>query len=229
MLAVNWLLIGVVAYFAALFTGIIMSFTTRQESRRWNIRMATIILSTPICLVIAAGAFLRFVVFKQPPTLSQLRRSFPSKQGDLELILLMSNQDVNFSRIAPDFLDIDCHTCKPSDSGRYMAGDPRAALSTARWDEYRKIYSRNGIKNGIQRDPAGDAFIMVDSVGILNRGHTSGYLYCTSNAPANAHRFEPCNLRQEKGKREFNPELRECGYSFRRIDDRWYAYDEGPW
>jgi len=228
MFLVSWPLIGVIAYFAVLFTGIVLSFTTRQQSRRWNIRMATIILSTPTWLVIAVGTFLWFGVFKQPPTLKELRHNFPSKRADLELILFMSDQDVNFSRIAPDFVDIDCHNGNPSDYSRYMASDPKAVLSTSRWDEYRKIYSRNGIKLGIQRDPAGDAFIMVDSVGILDNGHTSGYLHCASTVPASIYRFEPCNLHQEKGEREFNPELKEGAYSFQKLDANWYAYDKGP-
>jgi hypothetical protein len=35
-------------------------------------------------------------------------------------------------------------------------------------------------------------------------------------------------LYQERGKREYDPKTRDEGYSFQKLDNRWYAYDEGP-
>jgi hypothetical protein len=109
-----------------------------------------------------------------------------------------------------------------------MDGDPKAALPEPRWDTYRALFSRNGIKLGVSRNKCGDVFIMVDSVGLLNRGHVSGYLNCRSTYREDDSRFEPCVLRTEIGQRAFNPETRQEAYSFRRIDTDWYVYDEGP-
>ncbi len=69
---------------------------------------------------------------------------------------------------------------------------------------------------------------MVDSVGLLNRGHTTGYVYCAPLAVPGAGSFYPCMLHQEKGERKYNPKTREEGYSFEKLASRWYAYNEGP-
>jgi hypothetical protein len=224
---ITWSSILFVLYFGAIIVGIVLSFTTRKQPRRRDIRIVTVVLTVPIWIILILGIVFWFSFGKEPPTLADLRHDFPSKHADLELILRMSDEDAKFSRIAPDFLDRT--TDNPNESGgRYMLGDPKAELSKGRWDMYRKIYSRDGIKLGVQRNASGDAFIMVDSVGLLNRGHASGYLYCAPTAPADAYRFHACMQNQEKGEQKFNPDTGEEGYSFQRLDDRWYAYDEGP-
>jgi hypothetical protein len=127
----------------------------------------------------------------------------------------MSDEDLIFSRIAPTFLDRTSDN--PDERGRYMEADPKAGLPEARWDAYRRIYARNGIKLGILRNASRDAFIMVDSVGILNRGHVTGYLYCSPTGPAKSFRFQPCILGQEKGEHKYDPAARHEGYSFQKL------------
>jgi hypothetical protein len=226
MFMMSWPFLLCLAYFWVLITGVGLSFTTHKQPRRRNIRIATAALTTPVWLALGFFGFVWFMFVKEPPTLTELQRDFSSKRADLEMILVMSDEDVNFSRIAPDFLDRTPD--EPNGLGRYMANDPKAGLSKSRWDSYRKIYSRNGIKLGIQRDAARDAFIMVDSVGFLDQGHITGYLHCAPSAPAYAYRYEPCTLQQEKGERQVDGDSGQEGYSFQKLDDRWYAYDEGP-
>ena len=172
---------------------------------------------------------LRFTIFREPPSLAELQHDFAHKRTDLELILRMSDEDSDFSRIAPTFVDRNTSQ-SPQSSGRYMEGNPGAQLPKSRWDAYREIYARNGIKLGIQRDSVGDAFIMVDSVGLLNRGHTSGYLHCASESKGISSdlRYQPCVIGQDKGRRDFISNPRQEAYAFQRLADAWYAYDEGP-
>ena len=212
-----------VAYISALVAGVVFSFNTRKGPLRLIIRILTGVLTAPILLILAIA----FILWDaQPPSLARLQHDFPSKRSDLEMILRMSDEDSTFSRIAPGFLDRV--TDGTSGYGRYMRGDPKAGLPEPRWSAYRAIYKRNGIKLGIQRDASRDAFIMVDSFGILSNGHTSGYLYCVPNPPANSYRFDPCVLHQDKSEREYSSNPQREGYSFQKLDDRWYAYDEGP-
>lgn len=173
------------------------------------------------------GLLIGFMWVSEPPTLSDLRNHFAKRRADLETIIRMSNEDSHYSRIAPTFLDRDETSGQP---GRYMEGDPKAGLSFPRWNAYRTIYKRNGIKLGVQRDATGDAFIMVDSEGLLNRGHATGYLFCVKleATPVNDIRFQPCTLNQDEGSHKFDPIKREEGYSFRRLEGPWFAYDEGP-
>jgi hypothetical protein len=213
-------------YLALLLGGLIMSFVAQPITRRRRIRIATSVGSVPLWLALGLIAILWFTIGKEPPTLGQLQHDFAHKRDDLETILRMSDEDSNFSRIALTF--VDRTPDGPNDAGRYMDNDPKAGLSGLRWNAYREIYKRNGIKLGIQRNGSHDAFIMMDSVGLLNRGHATGYVHCAPSAAPNAYRFYPCMVGGEKGSRRFDPDKREEGYSFQKLDDRWYAYDEGP-
>lgn len=151
---------------------------------------------------------------------------FSSKRTALDTILRMSDGDTGFSRIAPAFLD---RSPRSNEFGRsYSYSDPAAGLPKARWDAYRQIYKADGIALGIERDNAGDAFIMVGSVGLLNRGHVTGYLHCRASASRDAGRFHPCLLNQDNGGHKFSADPREEAYSFQRIEGGWFAYDEGP-
>lgn len=216
------------AYLGATLVGIVMSFTTHQERRRRRIRIAAVILSIPICLFVGCALTLWVAVKEsQPPTLAELKRDFPSKRSSLETIVSMSDEDSRFWRIAPGWAD----RATDDDQIRFeqfMENDPKAGLSKARWGAYREIFNRNGIKLGIQRNKQRDAFIMVDSIGLLNRGHASGYVKCSSTISQDPDRFYPCILRQDNGKREYSPDPRREGYSFQKLDDAWYACDEGP-
>lgn len=207
--------------------GMVMSFTTHREHRRRAIRFATVALSIPICLLVGCTMTLWLVArASQPPTLAELKRDFPSERSSLEMIVSMSDEDPKFWRIAPDWAD------RTTDDSirfeQFMANDPKAGLSKSRWDTYREIFKRNGIKLGIQRDKQQDAFIMVDSIGLLNRGHVSGYVKCSSTISQDPDRFYPCVLRQDNGKREYSSDPPREGYSFQKLDDAWYAYDDGP-
>ena len=202
---ITWPNVLLVVYFGAIVAGIVLSFI-KQQPRRCNIRIITGVLSVPILWVLIIGilgAIFWFPFDKEPPTLAELQRDFSSKRADLEMILRMSDDDEMFSRIAPDF--VDRMADNPNEIGRYMKNDPNAKLQESRWNAYRKIYERNGIKLGIQRDTEHDAFIMVDSIGLLNRGHVTGYLYCAPTDQVDANRFHACLQHQDRGERKYDP------------------------
>ena len=168
-----------------------------------------------------------FPAEKEPPTLAELHRDFPLKRTDLETILRMSDEDASFARIAPEFAYRPFKT--PSEPfPEYSYGDPKSPLPRPRWDAYRSIYGRDGIKLGIQRDSAKDAFVMVDSVGLLNRGHTTGYVHCETPPSRDQDRFFPCIVGGDSASQGYSSNPRKEAYSFQKLDDRWYAYDDGP-
>jgi hypothetical protein len=201
----------------------VLSFSLRKSLFRLGVRL---LAGALVILLLLVGGILILVWESEPPNLAELQHSFPSRQSDLETILRMSDEDPLFWRIASDFL---WREAKDSTvAGEFMAGDPNAGLSKSRWDQYRNIYRRNGIKLGISRNKEHDAFIMVDSIGILNDGHTTGYLYCSADQSKSTDRFEPCTLHQDNGEHTFNPKTRDEGYSFKRLNARWFAFDQGP-
>ena len=223
----DWAGVLFIVYGIALVAGAISSFALNATSARRVIRGLTIILTIPLGLVIVCIAILFvFMAASEPPTLGDLQNHFAARKIALETLVRMSDEDTHYSRIAPTFVDRDQSSDQP---GRYMEGDPKAGLAKSRWDEYRALYKQNGVKLGVQRDEGGDSFIMVDSVGLLNRGHSTGYLFCAPQKDAEKkYRFQPCLQNQNEGSHQFDPNTREEGYSFRRLEGSWFAYDEGP-
>jgi hypothetical protein len=142
-----WPLVIVLTYVGALLTGVVKSLTTDRQPNRRNIRIVTAVLTIPIWLIVASLSFLWFDLFKQPPTLAELQHDFPSKRADLEMLLGMSDEDANFSRIAPDF--VDGAPYDPNEIRRSLGNPPKAGLPKARWDLYRAIFLRNGINLGV--------------------------------------------------------------------------------
>ncbi len=167
-------------------------------------------LATVLAGVVAFLLELVFVFFSmnQPPTLSMLERDFATKRGDLEMIVQMVEQERGFTRIAPDFS---------------IPGN----LPESRWNEYRRRFSKAGIDLGVASDGAGDVFLMAGSIGLLNRGHATGYVHCAV-AVASGYRYAPCRVRGWSGRQEYDPKTRTGAYSFRKLDEEWYVYDQGP-
>ena len=128
----------------------------------------------------------------------------------------MSDHDAQLIRIDPDWL--------LTPERQYQEYSPETGITRERWDEYRRLFARNGITQGIERDPESkDAFILVKSVGLLNRGHSNGYLYC---GPGPKHAYPPCSSSQPYGEHPYTRGSE--AYSYRKLADRWYAYSEGP-
>src|ERR1700686_4756457 len=162
------------------------------------------------------GGLLLLMWSCEPPSIETLESRFPRQRRDLETIVSMSDRDAQLTRIDPNWLQTREH--------QYLQYSPETGITRERWDEYRLLFVRNDITQGIQRDPESrDAFIIVKSVGLLNRGNSNGYLYC---GPGPHHRYPPCSSLQPSGEHPYSPG--DEAYSFRKLADRWYAYSEGP-
>ena len=107
---------------------------------------------------------------------------------------------------------------------QFLEYRPDTGITLERWEEYRRLFSRNGITQGIRRDPdTKDAFIIVKSFGLLECGTSAGYLYC---GPGPNHSYPPCSSSQSSGDHPYKPG--DEAYSFVKLADRWYAYSDGP-
>jgi hypothetical protein len=213
-------LVGV--YFVVLLAALVVSFAKRKHSLKYLIWLGTAALSIPLLLVIG-GTILFWNDFREPPSIAELQSNFPAKQLDLETILRMSDEDANYSQIAPTFVGLKPD--KPNEpSDRYMEKDSGAKLPKMRWDAYRAIYKRNGIELGIHRNSSGDVFIIIRSKGFVTHGQSSGYVHCSPSASAQEDRFEPCTMQQDAGDHKYSGG--EEGYAFQRLNERWFAYSE---
>jgi hypothetical protein len=178
--------------------------------------LRVVVIGVAALFMALVGGILLLMWSCEPPSLATLESRFPGQRRDLETIISMSDHDAQFVRIDPDWLSTPEH--------QYQKYSPETGMTQERWDEYRRLFARNGITQGIQRDPESrDAFILVKSVGLLNRGHSNGYLYC---GPGPKHRYPPCSSSEPYGEHPYSPG--DEAYSYRKLADRWFAYSEGP-
>lgn len=158
---------------------------------------------------IASACVFAFVLFmtilfwqSEPPNLTKLAKNFPERLQTLTEILEMSNVDTHYSRIDPTFInygDIDGTT-----GGQSMWGDASSPLPPDRWKRYRQLFSVAHLDQGMARDADGNVFFMAGSVGLLDAGYSTGYLFCRApGSPSSRNsRFEPCTLPpQDSGSR----------------------------
>ena len=211
---------------------LVLSFAVKRQPLRHNARvLASISGGVMVAAILGTWLLFRLMLGPSPPTLVDLEKSFRQQRADLETILQMSNEDASYSRIDPTFLrkfpKID-----PS-SGQIDPDAFNATMPSIRWNQYRHIYSRNHIRQGIERDSSGDAFIRVQSEGLLKRGHGSGYVFCNLYPAVSGEvtfRYEPCTSTKDAGSHRFAGEQDgpHEGYAFKKLADHWYAYDQGP-
>ena len=165
----------------------------------------------------------------EPPDLAMLANNFSDRRETLTELLGMSNVDTHYSRIDPTFINYGAVDGTPG--GQSMWGDTNSPLPTDRWKRYRKLFSRAKLDQGIARDADGNVFFMAGSIGLLDRGHSTGYLFCRDPGSQSSQqsRFEPCTVPpQESGSRAFLPEPRVEADSFKRVADHWYVFSQGP-
>jgi hypothetical protein len=185
----------------------------------WRKAMRVIGITSTSLLALLASCILLLMWSCQPPSIETLQRRFPKERKDLETILAMSNEDKHLLRIDPTWLMNDQFQ-------EFLQYDPAAGISLERWNEYRRMFSQDGISQGIQREPGSDdAFIMVKSEGLLSDGISNGYLFCGQRP---VHRYAPCNSSAAKGSHQFNGNPNDEGYSFIKLDVGWYAVSIGP-
>lgn len=138
----------------------------------------------------------------------------------------MSNVDQDYSRIDPTFI----YNNGPK-LGDFMWGDASSPLAKARRKQYRALFARAHLDQGINRDADGNVFFIAGSIGLLDAGYSTGYLFCRAPGSASSQNspFEPCALRpQDSGSRTFQSGPPLEGYSFKRVADHWYVFSQGP-
>ncbi len=179
--------------------------------------VAHISIVTSALLAVCVSALLLVLVSCKPPSLEKLSKRFPSQRPDLETLVRMSDQDSQMSVIDPTWLLI-------RDGKQSFQASSDSGLTEQRWNEYKVIFRRNKLSQGIRRYQANsDAFFIVKSEGLLDNGYSNGFLFC---GPGPAHSFRPCSLNQAKGSHPYTEQ--EGAYSFIKLADRWYAFSQGP-
>lgn len=213
------MIIAIVTVYVLIFgAAIAASFLSKKKQARNPAIILSCLMAVPLLLAGALYAWARVVFGPAPPSVREIQKQFPKHRNDLETIIQMSNQDAEFARVAPDF------DFKFS-SDQTELNQPKD-LPKERWDAYRRIFARNEILLGLLRDQQADVFVMINSEGLLDMGHASGYLYCSDDPVVAKGRFEACTSKQSSGQSDAT--ANSGGYSFIKLADHWYAFDQGP-
>lgn len=140
------------------------------------------------------------------PTDAEMERNFSENRDDFVKLAKMFEQDTGLQRIDHDWTHVDGQ----SQSSR-ETGEP--GLTEERWDEYRALFRKLGLQNGINRDVLHSETIMFFyfAKGLSVSGVSKGYYYSTR--PMN------CKVAREE---DLNKHL--DGVFCKKIAENWYLF-----
>ena len=159
----------------------------------------------------ALGAIAQSPVPKPPSPDKALRARFFAHHADFEKLVAMANEDSRLTRIAPDFTWLDDDVAWPRSN---------VGISEQRWAEYRQIFRRIGVMEGILKytNPTLIMFPIM-SVGLVPSGSAKGIAY--SEAP-----LSPAlkSLDQRPPDEFWNGPDRSHVLVYKQITAHWYIY-----
>jgi hypothetical protein len=198
---------------------------------------SSLIIKIPLWLIGGCSGAVFLLLFlltiffweQEPPSIATLAKHFAERQSTLEEIIAMSDQDKYFFRIDPTFLDYDYTQGKMD--GKAVVGEDAAKMPPARLQTYRTLFEKAKLDQGFQRQLDGDIYFMAGSVGLLDRGHTTGYLYCreAGSVASQSSGYEPCKSATiDHGSQAFSDNPRREAYSFQKVAEHWFVFAHGP-
>jgi len=171
---------------------------------------------TIVAAVLAVGAMAAFALAKvSGPSVSDnaLENRFTTHRTDFEKLVSMSSEDKHLTRIAVDFTWLEDNVAWPRKD---------VGISQDRWNDYRQLFQKVGVSNGIIRhnNPTRVIFPIV-SEGLVPAGAAKGLVY--SEAP-----LTPVLKSLDKApQRELwdGPDHSHL-LVYKPVEDHWYIYYE---
>jgi hypothetical protein len=146
-----------------------------------------------------------------------LADQFNASADGLETLRKMAVADERMTRIAVDFTWLKDKSNWPRDD---------VGLTPARWSEYRALFEKLHIQEGIVRtgDFPGAIFFVIGAKGLCVAGSSSGYVY--SEQPLRPLSETPVNALDTEA-RSHSDQGR--AYVFRPLKSNWYAFYQLDW
>jgi len=148
-----------------------------------------------------------------PPSDAKLEGQFAARKPDFERLIQRVDK-------TPFVVRVGNVEIEDSDGRKYRQGDRQAPLSPESWNEYREIFKKTGMKEGLCRSPQTGqvqflGHTIFGKVGPI--GTHYGYVYCpaVSNAPRAG--FLPCRI--EKDSYDIGD------YRYKRIAPEWFIVE----
>lgn len=143
-----------------------------------------------------------------------LIRNFELHQQDFDKLIEMAKVDSHVVRIAYDFtwLDTNYHWPRP---------ESEIGLTKERWNEYKGMFSKLGLKEGLAWSFDGSIVLIASTRGMSTDGSAKGYAYSAKDLSPTFDSLD--NIGQEIRNGKLKPGVP----VYRKIKDRWYLYYEG--
>jgi hypothetical protein len=140
------------------------------------------------------------------PSDAALEAIFRLHEADFNQLVEMSNVDAKVVRIAPDFTWLD-------DNPRWPRPESEIGFSIERWNQYRELFDRLGLRKGLSRYPDGSTIELIASTqGLLTGGSSKGYIHSTKNlSPLYDSLDHPASSSEGK-------------YVYKRLKKNWYLF-----
>ena len=159
------------------------------------------------------AALLAIVYLSLPPSDAKLERQFAERRSQFELLMQKASK-------TPSVVRISNAEIEDSDGRKYMEGNGQSPISQETWTEYREIFKKTGMKEGLYRSP------QTGSVQFL--GHTIfgqfgpvgtvyGYVYCAGTSKARGDTFQPC--------RDERDQYDDIVYRYKKITPEWFTVE----
>lgn len=159
------------------------------------------------------AALLAISYFSLPPSDAELERQFAERRREFEKLIQKASKTPSVARISN--VEVE-----DSDGRKYVQGDRQSPISPESWTEYREIFERTGIKEGLYMSPQtgqvqflGHTFLR--QLGPI--GTVYGYAYCPSASKALGYGFLPCSIEKD--------EYDQGDYRHKRIAPEWFIVE----
>jgi hypothetical protein len=164
-----------------------------------------------ILLVISAGCD-PFNSNSKHPSDQKLMLLLQKNESSFNKLVAMSNTDSNVIRIAFDFTRLESSWAWPRPGSEL-------GFSNERWDEYRDLFRKLGLKDGISRENNSNGpviFFTASSKGMTFRGSSKGFAYSVNALSPAFDSLDQIEVLKQKNQ--------EHGDGFKKIKDSWYLF-----
>jgi hypothetical protein len=164
-----------------------------------------------ILLVIVSGCD-PFNSNSKHPSDDKLMLRFQKNESSFNKLVAMSTTDSKVIRIAFDFTWLES-------SWAWPRPDSELGFSKERWDEYRDLFRKLGLKDGISRQNNSNGpviFFTASSKGMTFRGSSKGFAYSVNALSPTFDSLDQIDVLKQKNQ--------EHGDSYKKIKDNWYLY-----
>ncbi len=170
-----------------------------QRKHGWLVWSTILVIST------ASGCFLQSA--SSHPADADLEKRFHENRKDFDELIEMSKSDSKVVRISLDFTWLDNSVAWPR---------PKSELgfSEERWNQYRSVFKKLGLNEGIARPLDTDTTYLIGSTeGLVTGGSSKGYAYSAKELPTVSGSLDD----YERSSPKTRP-------AYKRIEENWYLY-----